>query len=476
MTWYEILFLKYLKGLPTRINMLLRTYVNGTEQLLPVNDDEPETSPILCDIQYQNALRNDQYFTYRESPTTKDGLAKIRGIKGNTLVWNQLVANDTTSVTLTSGHVYITVINGVFTRVNGTGQSVSVTGGTDNVFDLTKMFGSGNEPETVAEFTSLFPLPYYAYNTGSLLSFTGTGIKVTGKNLLTSFTLPDSRDITATEDNGIYTLNGTSTGYASLIAPTSFFIEPGTYTLSKNSEVSNNEVKVQLRSADGLTTYMNVSSSNQSYTFAERTEAKLRITVSNGITLNNYVVKPQLQIGSEATSFEPYHESTLSLPISTYFPTGMKSAGNVYDELTPTKAITRVGSVDISTCNVQKYDVTQGTLFRIVDVSNAKYGYDNLNVKCASYPTVKSSLRVEKTLSVTERGFDIIDSNYSTIEAFKSAMSGVYLFYELATPTEQSVSPEDTQAMLNQALSTILGRSVSVQNPQEPLDILTKGE
>ena len=67
----------------------LPSYKNGTEQLLPVNDDEPETSPILCDIQYPDTLRNDQYFTYRESPTTKDGLAKIRGIRGNTLVWNQ---------------------------------------------------------------------------------------------------------------------------------------------------------------------------------------------------------------------------------------------------------------------------------------------------------------------------------------------------------------------------------------------------
>ena len=37
-------------------------------------------------------------------------------------------------------------------------------------FDLTLMFGAGNEPATVEEFEALFPLPYYAYNAGTLIS------------------------------------------------------------------------------------------------------------------------------------------------------------------------------------------------------------------------------------------------------------------------------------------------------------------
>jgi len=48
--------------------------------------------------------------------------------------------------------------------------------------DLTDLFGAGNEPATVAEFTALFPdFPYY-YNAGTLLPFKGTGLKVTGFN------------------------------------------------------------------------------------------------------------------------------------------------------------------------------------------------------------------------------------------------------------------------------------------------------
>ena len=60
------------------------------------------------------------------------------------------------------------------------GYRVSLHGGTNipngtvmdetiyiNVFDLTEMFGAGNEPATVEEFRNLFPQDYYDYNAGT---------------------------------------------------------------------------------------------------------------------------------------------------------------------------------------------------------------------------------------------------------------------------------------------------------------------
>lgn len=38
------------------------------------------------------------------------------------------------------------------------------------LFDLTQMFGAGNEPTTVAEFRAMFPDDYYSYNAGELKS------------------------------------------------------------------------------------------------------------------------------------------------------------------------------------------------------------------------------------------------------------------------------------------------------------------
>lgn len=38
------------------------------------------------------------------------------------------------------------------------------------IFDLTQMFGAGNEPSTVEEFEKMFPAAYYQYNAGEIIS------------------------------------------------------------------------------------------------------------------------------------------------------------------------------------------------------------------------------------------------------------------------------------------------------------------
>ena len=44
------------------------------------------------------------------------------------------------------------------------------------IIDLTQMFGTGNEPETAAEFEALFPLDYYDYNASTMICGTQTGL------------------------------------------------------------------------------------------------------------------------------------------------------------------------------------------------------------------------------------------------------------------------------------------------------------
>lgn len=53
-----------------------------------------------------------------------------------------------------------------------------------NVFDLTKMFGAGNEPSTVEEFEAMFPADYYDYNEGELMSAHINKIIKQGENLI----------------------------------------------------------------------------------------------------------------------------------------------------------------------------------------------------------------------------------------------------------------------------------------------------
>lgn len=57
-------------------------------------------------------------------------------------------------------YIYVNETDVVFDNVTFTPQ----------LFDLTKMFGEGNEPSTVEEFEAMFPADYYPYNAGELMS------------------------------------------------------------------------------------------------------------------------------------------------------------------------------------------------------------------------------------------------------------------------------------------------------------------
>jgi hypothetical protein len=46
------------------------------------------------------------------------------------------------------------------------------------IFDLTQMFGAGNEPSTVEEFEKMFPADYYPYNAGEVVSAVVTDVTV----------------------------------------------------------------------------------------------------------------------------------------------------------------------------------------------------------------------------------------------------------------------------------------------------------
>lgn len=56
------------------------------------------------------------------------------------------------------------------------------------IFDLTQMFGVGNEPSTVEEFEKMFPADYYPYNAGEIISAGVTEVAV-GDN---TYPIPES--------------------------------------------------------------------------------------------------------------------------------------------------------------------------------------------------------------------------------------------------------------------------------------------
>lgn len=111
------------------------------------------------------------------------GIAAIKEMRGKSIVWNQLVDANTIEVATISGRKYLTKINDVKSIITSTGAAITVNDASvDQVFDITLMFGTSNEPATVEEFEKIFPLDYYDYNAGEVIPFAGQNLVTTGKN------------------------------------------------------------------------------------------------------------------------------------------------------------------------------------------------------------------------------------------------------------------------------------------------------
>jgi len=115
-------------------------------------------------------------YKFRRSPYT-DRLSE--SIVGASVAWNQLVNTSDTSVTVPNGHKYLSRISGTDALGASTGTAISVTG-TDNVHDLTAMFGTAVADalyamgaDGIALFRSWYPKAYYEYSAPTMEHVSG---------------------------------------------------------------------------------------------------------------------------------------------------------------------------------------------------------------------------------------------------------------------------------------------------------------
>ena len=106
------------------------------------------------------------------------------------------------------------------------------------------------------------------------------------------------------------------------------------------------------------------------------------------------------------------------------------------------------GHSDMGDLSYTKYDVSEGTLFR-ARIDEAYLPANSLNIKSSIYLTTTSNNRVNYTISVGSAGrIDFINNDYSDKDVFKSAMAGIYVYYELATPFDIDLTPEVISAIV----------------------------
>ena len=158
-------------------------------------------------------------------------------------------------------------------------------------------------------------------------------VEILGKNFIkpvATETSIEKNGVTATfRTDGSIVLNGTNTSgaftmlfmysrWSSPVAIKEFLkLRAGTYTLSvtSNDTISGWSFRLQTHPYTTKYDYV-VSAQNNKRTFVAETDLDviLFVGVSADATFNNVIIRPQIELGSVATEYEPYKEQTLTIP------------------------------------------------------------------------------------------------------------------------------------------------------------------
>lgn len=312
-----------------------------------------------------------------------------------------------------------------------------------NIIDLTKMFGSGNEPSTVEEFEAMFPNDYYPYNEGTLMSMGTKEVVEQGKNYFDFSKVPpgdimgtDGGEIVVDHDKKTITIPS-KTYYANLqrslhkLCPN---IVPGTYIITVNR--SNAE------SVDFLHILGGVGRVKLN-TPVKLTNKDLNCDVifynNNYSEHENVISNIQIEKASTATAYTQYTEHTYTLPQAILNIEGYGwGAGNAYNyvDYENKKFIKNVGNIDLGSLDwyaesdlSSLYRARLNSMLFMGDLICSKYE----GVKVVSSTQIKQG-QIASTNSQQLNFICVRDNSFTDAEALKQSLQGVYLYYELKTP------------------------------------------
>lgn len=177
---------------------------------------------------------------------------------------------------------------------------------------------------TKIKFEEGQPTPYSPYGQGSIEIYNGN------KNFLNleNMTTQTKNGVTLTKNNdGSYTLNGTSTAPTEIKIPINLLLKKGTYTHS-----THNEYKGGLFISFNNLNYTMIGENfmaSKTFTIEENTKyTTYYIWIASGVTFNNYVVYPMLEYGSSVREYIPHQSQTQAL----YTQQPFRAIGDVRDK------------------------------------------------------------------------------------------------------------------------------------------------
>lgn len=341
------------------------------------------------------------------------------------------------------------------------------------LFDLTLIYGAGNEPTTSEQFEADYerwfgkPLTYEEYDAGSLRPVLMQSVKTTGFNQW------DEEWEYAYYPNGVKIAYPQSIGGVNLIKVYSgktyyfrggllFFI--GYYNSDaqyiQNHPDYNDGGRVRLGTGGSLTIpsgvrFIRISGYNPS---GQPYNHDICINISDP---------------SKNGTYEPYEEKVQGFDVTAIkgklngagnsvaiFPDGLKKAGNIQDEIFVengvVKAIKRVGSVDLGNTVFFKGGASTSAYDLFVSGANV------LNRERTSEQSLCSRLLFGGLISMQSEAIQYGDGKYcfyraesaagalvvvqtagryNSVSEFQAAMNGVILYYELAEPQTYVLDP-----------------------------------
>ena len=309
------------------------------------------------------------------------------------------------------------------------------------LIDLTLMFGAGNEPATVEEFESMFPLPYYEYNPGELISFNATEIRTVGRNLWNKAHVESG--YINDGDGESYQSAKTSfhTGYVEVTPNTVYYIRSDAPNGNWGAWYDSEKNFISGQIGVGRAT-----SPENAFYFRRTVKYNGNIGDPDTFCISIYD-------SSFNGQYEPYKSSTLNLSIPSMtsggaqvFPDGMRSAGDAYDEAIVDsdgyvrKVVKRIGNVN-------------GPSFTLHKTSSANYKtyrYKLTDEKPASitnnFNYVNSfGIRYHGSLDSSSVDYETIQYNNTTDRVFYVSfnpnrdINDFILYYELSTPVEYTL-------------------------------------
>ena len=317
--------------------------------------------------------------------------------------------------------------------------------------DLTLLYGSAidgmTDEQILAKFESEFP-GYHDYSAGKLISNDAESIDTVGFNQwdeeweIGAIYPGGSEDSTPTR---IKTKN-----YIPVFENTDYYICFKNYTGILGTVIFYDANKKAIDST--------APGSGRIVTTPANTRFMRVSFYPNYGTTYNHDICINLSDPAKNGTYEPYRKSTMQLNLDSFqvrdsqgnvttITGGLKSAGDVRDEIVGNKYIKRVGSVDLGSLAWSYgygifYSPEISDMVPISRNPNGICGKYSISTETYSNTPDKSILFGDSSFSVALNRVYINDSSYSDPTAFKAAMSGVMLYYELATPIEyELVSP-----------------------------------